>query len=377
MASMYYSNVGVSSRATGSVATLNATSAPLHRPDLSLFNRGALTSSYNRTQPKPDPGDPGGDGPLLRVVDQINVQVADATMPTPDLSLYNRGALTSSYNRVQPRPEPSSEAYRQKVFNEHFEVGDPKHDELHVPNAVIGDINNLTTKGFSREFVESFLMAVKSGQRHNLTQPQLEILDKLMSRHISAEKSEKKAEEKKEKMPALEPLTPTGDLPEELEQEFDDILTPAKSLTLRDKNLIDDYIDMFGLSDDDRREMVRRYLEAVEEEGRASAYQGLKKFVDAAKDAAAALPGDFEEEKKIPRYITQGMVIDNAGELISNAGNDLYKIYLQNNRDREPRDADAFLRYANNHKVETKDALDLVSNGLYYIDTSSWTLRKV
>ncbi len=386
--SQYYVSQGVSSRATGSIATLNATPAPLHKPDLSLYNRGELKSSYNRQQPPPNPGDPGGDGPLLRVVDQLNVQIAATSMPTPDLSLYNRGALTSSYNRVQPRPEPISTAYRFKVFDEHFEVSDPKHDELHVPKEVMTEIENLGKKGFSKEFVDSFLTAVRSGQRHNLSQPQLEILDKLMHRHIST--PGKKAEEKKEWAKAPESTL---------------VLLPVEESKLnRYASALGEGFDELKAQFEEHYNRMRndeRYSELSNAEIKAQLLDSLKSEAENAEKAlkrkmekmgieskdepeVSDIETDDEDEKEItvPHMIRpsqwqsmdtsrQNEILDFMYEAHVNAGGDKQDNVTRSNR--------KFIKSPNNKWIQlrqVKESMNKASDNHFYLDVMKRRLRK-
>lgn len=185
MANQYYSTIGVRSMPT---AFDRAGESHLIVFPASSYNRGLLTSSYSRHAPRTNaPSQPGGDGKLVKVRDQVNVEIAAAHMETHDPESYNRGMLTSSYAGESPAVMPSTAAYREHVLNESLNVAEPENDSdvLHIPDGFKDRVKALKAKGYSDTFIKDFLSRLQFRSRSRLTKTQSDLFDELVKHHVS------------------------------------------------------------------------------------------------------------------------------------------------------------------------------------------------
>lgn len=202
-----------------------------NRKDLQTPNK--LRSPTIRYQPQQ---------PILKVHDQVVTQLAQPINPaTVDPSSYNKNDLQSFSQLKSPEISNPSNEKRYDYFHSYFQVDTNEGDALVVPNGFDAIVKGLTTKGYSQEFVNSFLSNLQFKQRSRLTAEQRALYDRLLGHHIapsppqqqpSAQPSQgnqqQRDDEKKDdarlQTPARNPTRPAKTPAEQVNEEFDKIL---------------------------------------------------------------------------------------------------------------------------------------------------------
>ncbi len=167
----------------------NGFSKPASASHRNLFtiadlNRGQLTSSYNRKQPRVDDR-PQQDGPLVYVKDWLTVDSASASMQSVDPDSFNKGQLTSTYSKPTLLVDPLTNKRRIEIFDAHFNSITPADDTLNVPPSLLKSARTrLRSMGYDSVYIDNFIHKMSQGQRHAFTKEQAQIYDNLFSAHI-------------------------------------------------------------------------------------------------------------------------------------------------------------------------------------------------
>lgn len=172
--SSYYQERGIGDLGQGKVARYVQ-----HRANVNMFNRGMLTARRGRSELPPKPST--GDERLYKVYDFMtvnNAKTIPAPMPKPDE--FNKGALKPRRGHVEAPPTRATVEDVARAFDNHVSIDDSKNDELPVSDILIRRVEELTSHGYTPEFVRNFMTNLRMKSRERLTSEQERIYDEIM-----------------------------------------------------------------------------------------------------------------------------------------------------------------------------------------------------
>ena len=340
----------------------------------SSFNQGQLTSSYKRSAPVDHrPVHKGGDGNLIKVKDQVYVQLAGTRLPIYDAHSFNKNELKSTYAGESPTVYVSTPAYREQVLHEHVEIGSAepaKDDKLHIPVGFDARVKALKAKGYSEAFIADFLRGLQYGSRARLTKTQSYLFDELIKHHVRPTPVAPAAPAapatplptRPISMPALEPVPRTPEKPSKPRPSpipFN--LPPSTEKIVRALSRVK------GESAEKFAAIAEHALAKMDVDTVNEKLQGIL-------DRAVVKEESKEEEKKefIPPMVDADY-LDAASpmELVAELFNDFKRKFP--NKKANP---NAFIRYGNKKIAPTGEILQRIAEGEFELDTKTYTVRR-